>query len=806
MKFLLDGYSRLGVFTGLNGDFPPVASFRLGLGFSRSLFLYTDPTGAQYYTPYYSQSGLMYWNTSSILGALLPFRFGMDGSIQNSSDVYSLSWKFAYYSDPTFISDFYNRSEGLNFQALLQPTTLNPVQTAATATQPNLSWDYVSKLDLTKSLKSPFIQSISFPTLNLNVTWQSKDVPGATADPLYSDPGHTFYYPSSITFPNISFAVSGELLKLGNSNGVTPQAGAGTSTSTTPSTGAAAAPSTNGATPSPAAPASTVGAAPTPPASQSGASAGLPGGQAQQGAAAQPGTAAQPGAQSQPGAQGQNAQAAAPEVKDPGKGLRSPLAEKPQTEEQKQGARSLYREPDLWPDANAEGAGLGSTLDITYQVQPRATLQHTFDSTNWTTPQNIDYGILYQTLDTGGSGQLTTAASLWDRLMDVSTGFNIDGEFRQRFNPDQNALNSTIQPWQSLLQSDLYQDRFTLTGTFQTTLRPLLTVPHFSDSTLSYRLGLRMYQLSYMGVTPTLTPQGPFTPDALSDNSLQSSILYQSGLFTNNLSLTMQVLPLSSLYTALEQAGTPSVSGKVQAQGSLPTIGTPQPFVLTSILDLFASNVELSEAFQFDPTASTVQTATTQAKAWWLTGSYVAQQMNGSLTPSTLNLGLNTGSNPQWFWKDRIKVDASVQSSYNVNLQTPMVNELDFTFNLNFSIYKFLDITFSSTSYNNQTYLYFAPYNVNPLTDLFKSFNFFNIQDRYQSNFKIRSLSMTIVHHLRDWDVSLTYSGSPQLTTTASGAQTIQWNPSFTFQVKWIAVPFLQSTVQGDYTGVTVLN
>ena len=404
LKFLLDGYSRLGVFTGLNGDFPPVASFRLGLGFSRSLFLYTDPTGAQYYTPYYSQSGLMYWNTSSILGALLPFRFGMDGSIQNSSDVYSLSWKFAYYSDPTFISDFYNRSEGLNFQALLQPTTLNPVQTAATATQPNLSWDYVSKLDLTKSLKSPFIQSISFPTLNLNVTWQSKDVPGATADPLYSDPGHTFYYPSSITFPNISFAVSGELLKLGNSNGVTPQAGAGTSTSTTPSTGAAAAPSTNGATPSPAAPASTVGAAPTPPASQSGASAGLPGGQAQQGAAAQPGTAAQPGAQSQPGAQGQNAQAAAPEVKDPGKGLRSPLAEKPQTEEQKQGARSLYREPDLWPDANAEGAGLGSTLDITYQVQPRATLQHTFDSTNWTTPQNIDYGILYQTLDTGGFG------------------------------------------------------------------------------------------------------------------------------------------------------------------------------------------------------------------------------------------------------------------------------------------------------------------------------------------------------------------------------------------------------------------
>ena len=793
LKFLLDGYSRLGVFTGLNGDFPPAASFRVGAGFSRSLFLYTDQSGNQYYTPYYAQTGFMYWNTSSFFGAQLPFRFGMDGSIQNSSDVYSLSWKFAYYSDPTFLSDFYNRSEGFNFQAILQPTTQNPVQTAATATEPNLSWDYVSKLDLTKSVKSPLIQSISFPTLNMNVTWQSVDVPGATADPLYSDPGHTFYYPSSITFPNVSFAISGELLKRGNSPGVTPQPMGGAATQA-PSTGAAV-PAIAGTASSQA---SAAGQASNPGASQPTAAPaqGQP----------QPGGPVRPGAQGQAEAQGPSPQVAAPEVKDPGKGLRSPLSEKPEVERQREATRSLYREPDLWPDANAAEAGLGSSLDVTYQVQPRATLQQTFDSTNWTTPQSIDYRILYQTLDVGGSSQITSAASLWDRLMDVSTGFSIDGEYRQRFDPDQNALSSTVQPWQSLLQSDLFQDRFTLTDTFQTVLRPLLAVPHFSDSSLSYRLGLRLYQLSYLGVSPTLTPQGPFTPDALSDNTLQSTLLYQAGLFTNNLSLTTQVLPLSSLYTAQEQAGTPSVSGKVQAQGSLPTIGTPQPFVLTSVLDLFASNVELSEALQLDPTATTVQTATTQAKAWWLTGSYVAQQMNGSLTPSTLNLGLNTGSNPQWFWKDRIKVDASVQSAYNINLQNPMVNELDFTFNLNFSIYKFLDITFSSTSYNNQTYLYFAPYNMNPLTDLLKSFNFFNIQDRYQSNFKIRSLSMTMVHHLRDWDVSVTYSGSPQLTTTSSGVQTIQWNPAFTFQVKWIAVPFLQSTVQGDYTGVTVLN
>ncbi|HVP18319.1 MAG TPA: hypothetical protein VMU36_04930, partial [Spirochaetia bacterium] len=447
LKLLLDLYSRLGAFAGMSGDFPPLASFRVGLGFSRSVFLFTDSSGAQYYTPYFYDSNASavtgpYWNTSSFFGILLPFRFGIDGSIQSTADPYSLSWKFAYYSDPTFIADFYTRNEGINFSAVLQPTT-NPVQTAATATQPNLSWDYVSKLDLTKIVKSPYIQSISFPTLNMNMTWQSKDLPGAS-DPtsaLYWDPGHTFYYPSSITFPNVAFSVSGEILKVG--------------------AGAAASPS--------------AGAQPQTPAASAG----------QTSQAAQPGASAPAGA---PGAPGQNQPPAQPEVKDPGKGIRTPLAPKPQEQQPKKPGRSIYREAALWPDANPTAPGLGSSLDVTYQMQPRATLQSQFDNTYWTSPQAIDYSVQYMTIDTGGSGQLTAASSLWDRLADVSTTFAMDGEFRQHFNPDQDQLNSTgqngqVPTWQSLLQGDLLQDRLTLQGILQSTLRPLLGVPSWTGST-----------------------------------------------------------------------------------------------------------------------------------------------------------------------------------------------------------------------------------------------------------------------------------------------------------------------------------
>ena len=365
LKFLLDVYSRLGGFIGMTGDFPPLANFRAGIGISRSIFL--DPTTGLY-SPYYYQTGQTYWNASSFFGLPVPFRFGLDGSIQNTSDVYNLSWKFAYYSDPTFTTDFYNRSEGLNFSAALPTTTQNPVQTAATAQQPNLSWDYVSRLDLSKAVKSPYIQSISFPTLNMNVTWQSRDQPGAGSDPLLSDPGHTFYFPSSITFPNLSFSVSGELLKLGPGAGTAPAPGAQAQTQGTPSNQPPSSqpqpPSQS--TPSAASPSTAAPAGQQP--QQTAQSSSQPQQGAQGSAAPGTGTAVQtPGA-----AQGQNAAAPTPEIKDPGKGLRTPLFQKEEAAQTEKQPRSLYREPDLWPDATST-AGMGSTLDVTYQLQPRAT-------------------------------------------------------------------------------------------------------------------------------------------------------------------------------------------------------------------------------------------------------------------------------------------------------------------------------------------------------------------------------------------------------------------------------------------------
>ncbi len=93
LKLLLDAYSRLGVLAGLAGDYSPLATFRTAIGVSRTIF----PTSAfgypydlyQTYTPFWvnadgtSQS---YWNSSSLFGLVVPFRYGLEGTLQHERE------------------------------------------------------------------------------------------------------------------------------------------------------------------------------------------------------------------------------------------------------------------------------------------------------------------------------------------------------------------------------------------------------------------------------------------------------------------------------------------------------------------------------------------------------------------------------------------------------------------------------------------------------------------------------------------------------------------------------------------------
>jgi hypothetical protein len=78
--------------------------------------------------------------------------------------------------------------------------------------------------------------------------------------------------------------------------------------------------------------------------------------------------------------------------------------------------------------------------------------------------------------------------------------------------------------------------------------------------------------------------------------------------------------------------------------------------------------------------------------------------------------------------------------------------------------------------------------------DLLNSFRFDNNDLRRQSGFKLRALSMSMVHHLGDWDATLTMNMIPHL---PPGSRSYTFTNDFSFMIRWIPINELRT--QFDY-------
>ncbi len=819
---MADIYSRLGIMAGLAGDFSPLGTFRASVAASRTIFYDSYHSYAPLYTPYLPlanppyNAGDEFWNSSSLFGLTVPLRFGLEGSLKTSGSFYSVTAGFQYFSDPSFTTDFYTRSESGMLSALFAQQNAAAVTTAQ---QVNLSWDVTSRLDFTRMVNLPFIQNLSIPNLNLNMTWQSKTpdptlYPQSLLDPQFSDPGHSFFYPSSITLPNVSFSISGDIVTLGGTTAPAGQSAGAPLPAATPPGGPAS------VIPPPGGPASQPSSTMTPAA---GSSASTPSEAATKPLATPPAATTPPVASTQSPATPPvapippAAASAAPVAPDPGKGFRAPVPTGTAPVPPKESSpRIPFRGPEPQPNDPPQGAGQGSTFKLSYQVQPRATFQQTFDSTLWNSPQSIDYVPKYQTFETGGTTSVTAASSFLDRVADTSLTLTLDGLWRSRFGPSATELAST--DWASQLLGDQQQDRLSVRTAFQGTVRPFPAVAALSTSSLQYRINARMYQLGLTGIdpfNPVMTTLGPsWTPDAISEHSFASTLAVATPATNDSLAVTLQLPPLVPTMIGRLVAGTGALKGQVQGGFAAPPTGVlPQPLVVNAAIDFTPGfPFSASEELQFDLSGSVLTRATSQLGFAGLAGTFVAQNTGSpnQLVPGTLRIGYEATSDPLYYWKDRVKLVPGLKTHWYLNLQNYIDNLFDFSPSLTLTVYKNLDFTFSSVSNNTRTYLYIPGWSgfpwVNPLTDLLQSFNFANNDDRRRSGFKIQTISLKVVQHFPDWDVSVQYQGSPQLMTiTGSTAQQYQWSPTFAIQVQWNAVSEVKSNIHQDYTGTATM-
>jgi len=128
-----------------------------------------------------------------------------------------------------------------------------------------------------------------------------------------------------------------------------------------------------------------------------------------------------------------------------------------------------------------------------------------------------------------------------------------------------------------------------------------------------------------------------------------------------------------------------------------------------------------------------------------------------------------------------------------------------------FNISDFLELTFSSTSQNTKLYKYLIGLpgfgtdltiaRMNPFTDLLNSFAFWDTAARTESNFKLKGIKVAAVHHMHDWDLSLSFEGKSELDT--AGTQYV-FNPYFTLSLAWKQIPEIKTDIVKNPTTFTV--
>jgi hypothetical protein len=84
--------------------------------------------------------------------------------------------------------------------------------------------------------------------------------------------------------------------------------------------------------------------------------------------------------------------------------------------------------------------------------------------------------------------------------------------------------------------------------------------------------------------------------------------------------------------------------------------------------------------------------------------------------------------------------------------------------------------------------------------DIWDSFSLWDKAARTASLFKLKSLSMSLVHDLHDWDLSFTLSAAPKLDTSTNPYSYVL-DTGFTILLKWKDLPQIKSTLTKDSSG-----
>jgi len=770
VRVLADVYTKLGAYVALDGLLPelgPLRTFEFYLALAASRHIYTNSTttgaGATgFYAPYRIVDGraVPSWNVTRIGAVTLPFRYGVDVSTTAGTDRIRANVQFELYSDHRFRTDFGERSEQIDWLGLVGQGT----PTTAPSPVSSLLWqiDANYRAD-TSALERVSRLAVQRALVALN--WRSATIADELLPPevvLADDsPQARYFYPDSLRFPEISATFSGNLL-------------------TYPST-------------------------------------------------------------RRPDEEPERTR---PEL--------IPPWSEPEEETAPAGEPDVPLVlPSLQPQLTSPRLPAPFTATVGYSLAPTLFVDRIYYDELWSQPSDVDFAIKYGGASVRLAGSLSYGAGVSSNLVQLNGSLATNSQYRDVYDRNPGLPDSE---WEALQVQAWSFTSLSVTNNLTLRTTPLRSSRLWSGSNLAYSVNTLLFQntvdpLSLAGRDPRWVPefiefddeyfrghqvQATAQLDVADTQSLQltAAIPPRDERYTGRLSLRVDPVSLVLGSTMVRPDDWSDGDGRVRGlpfAQSLATNWTYEP--LTANLTVQpVERLTLSNALAYDIMAAELASNRTGLTAGPVSAEFEVRSVEGyrfedpetgweptgevELQPTRARLAVDLESDFDPFWRNRVVARVTSNLAWESNLVRFTESALNLTFGLDLLVHRFLSLTLRTTSTNSETYVYVPaladrvgrPQARNLIVDLLKSFNFFNREDREQSAFNLQTISLNAVHDLGDWDLTLGYSGRPEIETADDDPDAIpsyRWRGTLDLTLQWRPISELSTTIGAEDGEIT---
>ena len=756
-KIMFDTYSSRGFYLAAEGDIK-------SLLFLDNLDIYTALSVTRkiesingVYTHLFEDSYGVYssiWESSFFYNIELPFRYGVDLSFGINLDWFDLDFIFQSYSDGDIKNEFSDREENLDLLGMLTEETSTSSSISSITTG---SWEVSADIEPDISFLNPFVKTLKIQDLKSSLNWSLKNI-----ETGYEDTVGEFFSPDNFILPGISAEISGSILPF-------------------------------------------------------------------------------------PEAKDTDSEKKDKDNNDEELELLPPWEEetKNKNDETEDGLSDMR--PSVSTSSNiVQLDSFDNTL--TYSIAPVYSGKTQLNTSEWADPLDIDLSSAeYSFMKFALNASLTYDADIMDDFLTLGNTLKFTGNYNNHYDMDL-LPTETVDTY---LLEDKQATSMGITNNLTIIFNPFRNISEISGTRVNYIFNSTVYDYDYSTDSNGFVSSFfEFSSENITSHKIQIDFPLDIYNLSQKLTLTSTLPPLTFIASgtfSLDYG--PSYTTLNTAVQEVDNVLEFDPLAIYEKFTIFDShyisnNVSLDYTdFTFDQnifegyasfdedqinfktkfiydfsdntpseltanlnfydfyinfTASNTYNYVFDLDSGWI------QQDNKSFQASSFNTGIKIKPEPIIFWKNRINFDFSVSADIDYNLIEFSDSIFNFDLNLNLDIFDFLTLKVTSSSENTQIFRYIDAHStatgqntLDIFDDLIKSFNFFNIQDRYDSNFNLENITIGLSHDLHDWSLNLDYSGYPDVNDDLSPAQ-YEWVSKLDIYLEWKAVDDIKSEISID--------